>query len=297
MSAPHFQPSIAIHGGAGHLARYEGTGRLEEAQAFLESLIDNLHDQLMKGATAIDVVTYAVTHLEDAGLFHAGKGSSPNTNGVVELDASIMDGSTLEAGAIAAVTGIKNPIVLARRVMESSPHVLLVGPEAERFGREGGVQSVEETYFVPCDVVGGALPAPSISHGTVGAVARDQFGTMAAATSTGGTLRKTAGRVGDTPIIGAGTYAANGLGAVSCTGVGEYFIRTTAAFQILSRVELLGETIGAAAGYVMTQIEELGGSGGMIAIGPRGEVAMPYNTTGMYRAAIDAWGKRTVAVL
>lgn len=297
MSAPHHAPAVAIHGGAGHLARYEGTGRLEEAYEFLSRLIDDLHDQLQRGATSLDVVTYAVTHLEDAGLFHAGKGSSPNTNGIIELDASIMDGSTLNAGAIAAVTNIKNPIVLARRVMDASPHVLLIGPEAERFGMEGGLNRVDPSYFTPCDQLGAALPAPSQSHGTVGAVARDQYGNTAAATSTGGTLRKTAGRVGDTPIIGAGTYAANGRGAVSCTGIGEFFIRTSAAYQAISRVELLGETIGAAAGYVLTQIEELGGSGGIIAIGPRGEVAMPFNTSGMYRAAVDAWGKRTVGVL
>lgn len=297
MSAPHFAPAVAIHGGAGHLARYEGTGRLEEAYEFLSRLIDDLHGQLQRGATALDVVTYAVTHLEDAGLFHAGKGSSPNTKGIIELDASIMDGSTLNAGAIAGVTNIKNPIVLARRVMDASPHVLLIGSEAERFGMEGGLQIVDPSYFTPCDQIGAALPAPSQPHGTVGAVARDQYGNTAAATSTGGTLRKTAGRVGDTPIIGAGTYAANGRGAVSCTGIGEYFIRTSAAYQAIARVELLGETIGAAAGYVLTQIEELGGSGGIIAIGPRGEVAMPFNTSGMYRAGIDAWGKRTVGVL
>lgn len=297
MSAPHQTPAVAIHGGAGHLARYEGTGRLEEAYGFLSRLIDDVHGQLQRGATALDVVTYAVTHLEDAGLFHAGRGSSPNTNGIIELDASIMDGSTLNAGAIAGVTNIKNPIVLARRIMDESPHVLLIGSEAERFGMEGGLHIVDPSYFTPCDQIGAALPAPSQPHGTVGAVARDQYGNTAAATSTGGTLRKTAGRVGDTPIIGAGTYAANGRGAVSCTGIGEYFIRTSSAYQAISRVELLGETIGAAAGYVLTQIEELGGSGGIIAIGPRGEVAMPFNTSGMYRAGIDAWGKRTVGVL
>lgn len=293
-----FQPAIAIHGGAGNLARYAGTGRIEEAQALLSTLIDNLHSMIVKGASAVDTVTEAVTWLEDAGLFHAGKGSSPGTKGYVELDASIMEGRFGEAGAIAMVRNVKNPIQLARVIMDRTPLVMLAGPEAEELAAEHGLPLVGPDYFVPCTRVGAAIADESDARrGTVGAVARDVHGTFAAATSTGGVLNKITGRIGDAPIIGAGTFARNGVGAVSCTGVGEYFIRQAAAYQVIARMELLGESVGAAAGTVMQRINDDHGNGGIIALGPRGEVAMPFNTTGMYRAAIDAWGKRTVGVL
>ncbi len=293
-----FQPAIAIHGGAGNLARYAGTGRIEEAETFLSTLIDHLHAMLVKGASAVDAVTDAVVQLEDAGLFHAGKGSSPGSKGYVELDASIMEGRFGEAGAIAMVRNVKNPIQLARVIMDRTPLVMLAGPEAEELAAEHGLPLVGPDYFVPCTQVGAAISDEQDSRrGTVGAVARDARGTFAAATSTGGVLNKIAGRIGDAPIIGAGTFARNGVGAVSCTGVGEYFIRQAAAYQVIARMELLGESVGAAAGTVMQRINDDHGNGGIIALGPRGEVAMPFNTTGMYRAAIDAWGKRTVGVL
>ena len=292
--------AIAIHGGAGNLVRYAGTGRLEEAESFLNTTIDHLHKMLESGATAVEVVAQAVVLLEDVGLFHAGKGSSVTTNGRVELDASIMDGSNASAGAVAAITGIKNPILLAKHVMFSTPHVLLVCSPAEEIAANIGLEKVSPEYFVPCDVAATnvfGVESKHGVHGTVGAVARDRTGNVAAGTSTGGTLHKPAGRVGDTPIIGAGTFARNNIGAVSCTGYGEYFIRTAAATTVIQRIEYLGESVGAAAGYALSQVELLGGSGGIIAIGPRGEVTMPYNTQGMYRAAIDAWGRRTVGVL
>lgn len=296
-------PSIALHGGAGNLARYAGTGRLEEAETFLGQLVDHVHQKLQHGATAVDAVTEAVVRMEDTGLFHAGKGSAPNLLGYVELDASIMTGHNLEAGAITLVRRVKNPIAVARFVMEQTPHVLLGGAEADALAEKHGFALVDPTYFEPCDVIGGAIvgtssiQSPQASTGTVGAVARDTYGNVAAATSTGGTLRKTAGRIGDAPLIGSGTYAKNNAGAVSCTGIGEYFIRTAAAHAVISRIEVLGESVGSAAGTVMQQIHDLGGEGGLIAIGPRGEVSMPFNTSGMYRASIDAWGKRTVGVL
>lgn len=292
-------PSIALHGGAGNLARYAGTGRLEEAETFLGQLVDRIHHMLQHGATAVDAVTEAVVRMEDTGLFHAGKGSAPNLLGYVELDASIMTGHNLDAGAITLVRRVKNPIALARFVMEQTPHVLLGGAEADALAEKQGLALVDPMYFEPCDVIGGAIVAtPSTpSTGTVGAVARDTYGNVAAATSTGGTLRKTAGRIGDAPLIGSGTYAKNNVGAVSCTGIGEFFIRTAAAHAVISRMEVLGESVGSAAGTVMQQIHDLGGEGGLIAIGPRGEVSMPFNTSGMYRASIDAWGKRTVGVL
>lgn len=292
-------PSIALHGGAGNLARYAGTGRLEEAESVLGHLVDHIYTMLQQGASAVDAVTEAVVRMEDTGLFHAGRGSAPNQHDYVELDASIMTGHNLEAGAVALVRRVKNPIKLARYVMEHTSTVLLGGAEADALAELQNFEMVDASYFQPCDMIGGAIVGhpSSPSTGTVGAVARDTHGNVAAATSTGGTLRKTAGRIGDAPLIGSGTYAKNNVGAVSCTGIGEYFIRNAAAYAVISRMELLGESVGSAAGTVMQHIHDLGGEGGLIAIGPRGEVSMPFNTSGMYRASIDAWGKRMVGVL
>ena len=292
-------PSIALHGGAGNLARYAGTGRLEEAESVLGHLVDHIYTMLQQGASAVDAVTEAVVRMEETGLFHAGRGSAPTQHGYVELDASIMTGHNLEAGAVALVRRVKNPIKLARHVMEHTSTVLLGGAEADALAELQNFEMVDASYFQPCDMIGGAIVGhpSSPSTGTVGAVARDTHGNVAAATSTGGTLRKTAGRIGDAPLIGSGTYAKNNVGAVSCTGIGEYFIRNAAAYAVISRMELLGESVGSAAGTVMQHIHDLGGEGGLIAIGPRGEVSMPFNTSGMYRASIDAWGKRMVGVL
>lgn len=292
-------PSIALHGGAGNLARYAGTGRLEEAENVLGHLVDHIYTMLQHGASAVDAVTEAVVRMEDTGLFHAGRGSAPNQRGYVELDASIMTGHNLEAGAVALVQRVKNPIKLARHVMEHTSMVLLGGAEADALAELQNFEMVDASYFQPCDMIGGAIVGhpSSPSTGTVGAVARDTHGNVAAATSTGGTLRKTAGRIGDAPLIGSGTYAKNNVGAVSCTGIGEYFIRNAAAYAVISRMELLGESVGSASGTVMQHIHDVGGEGGLIAIGPRGEVSMPFNTSGMYRASIDAWGKRMVGVL
>jgi L-asparaginase / beta-aspartyl-peptidase len=289
--------AIVLHGGAGNLARYVGTGRLEEAEAFLSSLIDDIYSLLEGGGAALDAVTHACVRMEDSGLFHAGRGSSPTSNGHAELDASIMDGSTRQAGAIAAVHAVKNPILAARIVMEHTPHVLMVGSEADALAVRHGLATVDADYFVPCDVAAIRTDASDAQRGTVGAVALDLRGNVAAATTTGGTLRKTAGRVGDTPIIGAGTYAMNGIGAVSCTGTGEYFIRTAAAHSVIARMDLLGEHVGAAAGAAMSEIDALGGDGGLIAVDSRGAFAMPYSTSGMYRAARNSRGERIVASL
>lgn len=289
--------TIALHGGAGNLARYHGTGRLEEAESFLSTLIDELYAMLEGGEAALDVVTHACVRMEDSALFHAGRGSSPNTRGYVECDASIMDGRDRSAGAIAAARSIRNPILAARLVMEQTSHVLFVAEEADRLATEYGLAIVEPSYYIPCDTAAIAANTDTGRSGTVGAVALDLHGNTAAATTTGGTLRKTAGRVGDTPIVGAGTYALNTVGAVSCTGVGEYFIRTAAAHTIVSRMQLLGETVGAASGIVMSDIESLGGNGGIIAIDDRGGVAMPFNTSGMYRAMRTSRGERLVAAL
>lgn len=285
--------AVAIHGGAGNLARYTGTGRLEEARDMLDALIRELQERLRRGDAALDVVTHAVMMMEDSALFHAGRGSSPTSEGYTELDASIMDGNSLKAGAVAAVRTARNPILAARAVMERTGHVLLVGHEADRFAGDNGLGIIDETYFTPCDTAA----VGDSGHGTVGAVAMDVHGNMAAATSTGGTLRKRAGRVGDTPIIGAGTYARNTIGAVSCTGIGEYFIRANAAGRLIARMELLGEHVGAATGEVLSRVVDIGGSGGIIAIDTRGNVSMPYSTEGMYRASADASGAITVGTL
>lgn len=297
MSRASTPPSIAIHGGAGNLEKYRNTGRLEQSEIFLASVIDELYADATGGLSAIDLVTQAVVRLEDCGLFHAGKGSSPNSRGVVEMDASIMRGDTQQAAGVIAVSTVKNPILLSRYIMENTPHVLLFGAAAEDHASNAHVERVAESYYVPCDEIGAAINAEERSHGTVGAVARDIRGLMAAATSTGGILRKAAGRVGDSPIIGAGTFARNLVSAVSCTGIGEFFIRTAAASQIISRMELLGETAVAATGHVLESIHRLGGEGGMITVGQHGEIAMLFNTQGMYRAAIDSRGERTVAIL
>lgn len=289
---------VVLHGGAGNLARYTTTNRLQEAEQFLSVLVDDLYHDLDQGATALDVVTKAAVALEDAGLFHAGRGSSPNSKGYVELDASIMDGATRKAGAVAAVRTLRNPIRAARYVMESTNHVLMVGNEADELAIVAGLDVVDSSWFVPCDVSAGTWEVDdTTTTGTIGAVALDDKGNLAAATSTGGTLYKRAGRVGDSPIIGAGTYAMDAVAAVSCTGVGEYFIREAAAYQICARMDLLGETVLAATGHVLTRISNLGGTGGIIAIDSRGAFAMPYSTPGMYRAARNSTGRREVACL
>ncbi|MBK6419850.1 MAG: isoaspartyl peptidase/L-asparaginase [Ignavibacteria bacterium] len=285
--------ALAIHGGAGNLARYAGTGRLEQAEEMLRCLIQDLHQQLKGGSPAIEIATQAVIAMEDSGLFHAGKGSSPNSKGFVELDASIMHGRHRTAGSIAAATSIKNPIITARYVMEQTEQVLIVGSEADLLAELSGSEIVGPDYFVPCDEIGAALP----SMGTVGAVVLDARGDIVAATSTGGTLRKRAGRVGDAPIIGAGTYAVNNIGGISCTGVGEYFLRVSAASRAIARMDLLGESAGAASGSILSEITELGGSGGMIVIDQRGTVSMPFSTSGMYRASVDATGRVVVGCL
>ncbi|MFM8770570.1 MAG: isoaspartyl peptidase/L-asparaginase family protein, partial [Candidatus Kapaibacterium sp.] len=238
---------------------------------------------------ALDVARAAVEVMEDCGLFHAGRGSSPTTNGRVEMDASIMHGRDRRAGALAVAHTLKNPIRVAAHIMGSSV-VMLAGEETDALAQDAGCDVIGPDYFLPCDDVGAWLP----SSGTVGAVVLDVHGDIVAATSTGGTLRKRAGRIGDTPVIGSGTYADNAVGAVSCTGVGEYFLRTSAASRIISRMQYLNEEPLTASSTILSEIEALGGFGGMIVLDRAGRVAMPYNTSGMYRASIDGEGNRVV---
>lgn len=299
--------AIAIHGGAGTMPRHLLTpARETQYRAGLEAALDAGYAVLEHGGSSLDAVGMAVRLLEDDPLFNAGHGAALTRDGTAELDAAIMDGRQQRAGAVACVRHVRNPIDLARRVMEQSHHVLLVGSGAEEFALEQGLRPVPNEYFHTRErrqqletVRGGQRVSELISAptGTVGAVALDREGNLAAATSTGGMTNKRPGRVGDTPIIGAGTYAKNGVCAVSATGHGEYFIRAVAAYHICSAVEYRGLTLEAAAREMLHAIiMGLGGTGGVIAVDPRGAVVMDFSSEGMFRGARDCTGQRAVAI-
>ena len=298
---------MVIHGGAGTIERREMTAENEKAhRAGLEQALTAGYAVLERGGSSLDAVQAAILVLEDNPLFNAGKGAVFTHEGTNELDASIMDGRTLNAGAVAAVQHIRNPIILARFVMEKSPHVMLEGEGAEAFGKKMGVKFVDQKYFYT-DERWKSLqkekakhsPAPTPDkdrHGTVGAVALDKSGNLAAGTSTGGTTNKQFGRIGDSPIIGAGTYANNRTCAVSCTGDGEYFIRALAAYDASALMEYEGMPVQKAAQAVIDKVGKLGGTGGLIALDKDGNFAMPFNTSGMYRGSVDADGKISVEI-
>jgi L-asparaginase / beta-aspartyl-peptidase len=302
--------SIAIHGGAGVISRATMTEENERAyRADLERALDAGYAVLEKGGASLDAVVAAVKILEDSPLFNAGKGAVFNSAGVNELDASIMDGATERAGAVAGVRHVKNPIELARLVMERSPHVMLAGEGAEEFALEQGVELVPGTYFYTerrwqqleearKAERTAALPREDIGFfSTVGAVARDSKGNLAAATSTGGTTNKRWGRIGDSPIIGAGTYADNDSCAVSATGSGEFFIRAVVAHEICARVRLSGTSAAEAArGVVHGKLAEIGGDGGVIVVDKDGAISLEFNTEGMFRGARDSKGRREIAI-
>ena len=282
--------AFALHGGAGAVSGRD----YAVAEFHMRELAENARDRLASGARALDVVEYAVAEMETSGLYVAGRGSAPNTAGHVELDASIMDGPVSAAGAVASIRDIVNPVSVARRVMEATPHVMLAGSGALEFARAQGFEEVENPgkyYMLPIGVT--EQDVESQAHGTVGAVARDGNGELAAATSTGGILGKLHGRVGDTPIIGAGTWADSEV-AVSCTGVGEYFIRTGAALAVAYKVKA-GVSLGQAIDEVLSDIQYLGGDGGIIAVSAAGEIEMRYNTDGMKRASVSSGSDVTVA--
>ena len=302
--------ALVIHGGAGTMSRADLTPQTEaKIRAALDAALDAGHAVLSKGGSALDAAVAAVVVLEDDPHFNAGKGAVFNAQGVNELDASIMDGATLKAGAIAGVHRVRNPIRLARAVMEHSGHVMLVGDGAEAFARSRDIELVEPSYFrtehrwkqlqdaQAKEKAGASNARPAGAYfGTVGAVALDAQGRLAAATSTGGMTNKRWGRVGDSPIIGAGTYADARCG-VSATGWGEFFIRLAVAHDICARVAYGGATVAAAAEeVVMKRVPELGGDGGVIAMDAQGRIAMPFNTSGMYRAWIAPDGKRGTAI-
>lgn len=301
---------LLIHGGAG-VVRSEMTPADEVAvRAALELALRKGHEQLAAGKPALDAVTAAMTVLEDDPHFNAGRGAVFTHDGRNELDSSLMDGATLRAGAVAGVHTVKNPVLLARAVMEKSEHVMMVGDGAEIFAKEQGIEQVDPSYFrtekrwqqlqqaLKEEATGQAhADLETAKHfGTVGAVALDQQGHLAAGTSTGGMTNKRYGRVGDSPIIGAGTYA-NADCAVSGTGWGEFYIRAAAAHDICARMAYLKETPQQAGEAVINQvIPKLGGDGGAIVLGADGAIATPFNTEGMYRGWIGADGVPHVAL-
>src|SRR5947207_2542149 len=298
--------SLAIHGGAGTISPEQITPAIErELRAGLQQSLDTGRAILQNGGSSLDAVVAAVRVLEDDPLFNAGRGAVYTSAGTHEMDAAIMDGRTLTAGTVGGVHGIRNPIVLARAIMEESPHVMLAGKGAEAFAREQGLEIVDEEYFYTerrwqalerVRAAQSRVLSDADRHGTVGAVALDQAGNLAAATSTGGNTNKLPGRIGDTPIIGAGTYANNATCAVSATGDGEFFIRVVAAHDLAALLEYRGITLAEAGQTVIEKIGRLGGTGGLIAVDRAGNIALPFNTTGMYRAFVDVDGANFIGI-
>lgn len=291
--------SIALHGGAGNMKLENFTQeQIDEYKKELTNALNVGIEILKSGGTSIDAVEQVVRYLEDCPLFNAGKGAVFTHEGRNELDAAIMDGKTLKAGSVAGVTNVKNPISLARRVMEASPHVMLAGNGASIFAREQGIEMVDSTYFFTPQRWNDLQRALSKEKmGTVGCVALDTHGNLAAATSTGGMTNKRWGRIGDAPIIGAGTYANNLTCAVSATGHGEYFIRYTVAHDISALMEYLNLTLNAAVEKViLDKLLNAGGYGGVIAIDRFGNVCTMMNTSGMFRAFARSSGEIGCAI-
>jgi L-asparaginase / beta-aspartyl-peptidase len=311
---------LVIHGGAGTILKKNMTPEKEKAyQAGLQKALDAGNAILAKGGSALDAVEAAVRIMEDNPLFNAGKGAVFTNEGKNEMDAAIMDGRTLKAGSVASVTHIKNPISTARKVMEKSEHVMMIGEGAEKFGKANGAEMVDPSYFFTQERWDGlqkAKKADSLKlkadsskkavrqpenrdnkYGTVGAVALDKYGNLAAATSTGGMTNKRFGRVGDAPIIGAGTYADNNTCAISGTGWGEFFIRLVMAKSVSDRMELAGQTLADAANeMIMKKLPALGGDGGLIAVDRNGNITMPFCTEGMYRGYVKSSGETAIKI-
>lgn len=312
---------LVIHGGAGTILRKNMTAEKEQAyKDALQKALDAGNTILKNGGTAMDAVEVSVKILEDDPLFNAGKGAVFTNDGKNELDAAIMDGRNLKAGSVASVTTIKNPITAARKVMERTEHVMLIGDGAEQFARQNGCEMVDPSYFFTQERWDGLQKAkkadslkgkkdkasieevkqldnPDNKYGTVGAVALDKHGDLAAATSTGGMTNKRYGRVGDAPIIGAGTYADNNTCAISGTGWGEFFIRLVMAKTISDRMEFGKQSLTDAANeMILKKLPALGGDGGLIAVDKKGNIAMPFCTEGMYRGYIKSNGERVVKI-
>ena len=326
---------LVIHGGAGVISKSSMSNKKENdyRQQLKNTLIIG-YNILSNGGSSIDAVEQCVKYMEDCPLFNAGKGSVYLKDGTHEMDAAIMDGKNCNAGAVCGVKNIKNPITLARKVMENTSHVLMAGKGAEEFARSLDIQFEIPSYFateqrtkqlaklLSKDINQSVLDHTVSSivdditvttknilshaefndeiddkkYGTVGAIALDIHGNLAAATSTGGTMLKLPGRIGDSPIIGAGTYANNRTCAVSCTGMGEYFIKSVAAYDVSARIEYGGISLKNAADAVVLKLKEIGGDGGLIALSNNGEFAMPFNTSGMYRGYVEENGECIVEI-
>jgi L-asparaginase / beta-aspartyl-peptidase len=292
--------AIAIHGGAGAIPKEKiPREREQQYRAGLEAALTAGYDVLKQGGASLDAVTAAVRVLEDDPMFNAGRGAALTREGWAELDASIMEGKQQRAGAVASVRHIKNPVELARRVMEKSRHVLLVGDGAEEFALEEGLALLPNSYFrtqerrqqLDRELAGERVSELMPGRGTVGAVALDDHGNLAAATSTGGMTMKRQGRVGDSPIIGAGTYAKNGVCAVSATGHGESFIRAVAAYHVCASVEYRGLSLHQAVHETLHErVRAMGGDGGMIAVDAHGTVVMDFSSQAMFRACRTSHG-------
>ena len=315
---------LVIHGGAGTIVKSQMSPERENAyKAALDKALQTGNDILKSGGTALDAVEATVRSMEDDPLFNAGKGAVFTNEGKNELDAAIMDGKTLEAGSVAGVTIIRNPITAARAVMEKSPHVMMTGAGAEKYAKQQGLEIVDPSYFYTeerwkslqkakqqdslkmhldhADTTNRGMlkqwENKDYKYGTVGAVALDRYGNLAAATSTGGMTNKKFGRVGDAPIIGAGTYANNNTVAISGTGWGEYFIRLVMAKSISDMMEFGKMKLNVAADeMVMKKLPALGGDGGLIAVDKQGNIAMPFCTEGMYRGYIKNTGEKVIKI-
>jgi beta-aspartyl-peptidase (threonine type) len=321
--AQHREPRyvMVIHGGAGTLTRKNMSAEKEAAyRAALKLALQTGYNMLQSGRSSLDAVEAAIHTLEDNPLFNAGKGAVFTHEGRNEMDAAIMDGKTMMAGAVAGVTVIRNPISAARAVMEKSEHVMMAGPGAEAFARQAGLVIEKPEYFYTKERWEGlqrALKEDSLKavmdhrskksqllgtlnrddkFGTVGAVALDHAGNLAAGTSTGGMTNKKYGRIGDAPVIGAGTYANNATAGISCTGWGEFYIRNVVAYDISAMMEYKNMTVADAAQAAIGKVGKMGGDGGLIALDARGHVAMPFNTEGMYRGTVTKDGKIEVLI-
>jgi beta-aspartyl-peptidase (threonine type) len=303
--------AIAIHGGAGTLLKSEMSPEKEKVYLMaLEKALKAGHEVLKNSGSALDAVEVAVQAMEDSPLFNAGKGSVFTADGSHEMDASIMTGNGRMAGAVCGITGVKNPIHLARKVMEETEHVMLAGSGAEEFARSIGMEFMSPEYFHDelrhaqwMSVRGTDTVAldhdinPEKKLGTVGAVAIDINGDLAAATSTGGMTNKKYGRIGDSPIIGSGTYANNATCAVSCTGSGEFFIRGVVAYEVSALMEFKGLSLKEACETVIQErLPELGGDGGLIAVDRSGNLCLTFNTPGMYRGHVNSSGEMTLGI-
>lgn len=309
---------LVIHGGAGTILKASMSPEKEAAYTgALTEALNAGYAVLQKGGNSLDAVEQAIIVMENSPLFNAGKGAVFTNEGKNELDASIMDGKNLAAGAVAGISTVKNPILAARAVMEKSGHVMMAGAGAEKFAASVGLEIVDPSYFYTEDRWKGLQRAlaedsakavldhddkTSVIHnrdnkfGTVGAVALDQSGNLAAGTSTGGMTNKKFGRIGDAPIIGAGTYCDNATAGISCTGWGEFFIRAGVAKTVSDLIEYKGLSLAEAASTAIEKMAKLGGDGGLVALDSKGNIAMPFNTEGMYRGAITKDGKIEISI-